>query len=325
MDKLKIAFIGTGWISDWYHKALSRCNTFEIVGAAGNPSPEGREHHRKKCNAWNIKAYTSMEQILQDQEVDAVAILSPTHLHYEQTMAALGAGKHVLVEKPVSLSREEIDILEAESKKTGLLIFPGHNFVYRPVIWRAKSIIKSGKLGVISYASFRSVKLLDKSISEGWRKSRKLAGGGAMMDSGTHLVYQSLFLLGKPQKLSSFIARKHCTQMDCEDICQISVCYPDGLIGQITQSWASADSESSEIRIQGDKGSIVISDSLYLNGKEIEKDASYGDSFYHTICAFAEAIKSSVDPLSTLADAGTTLEIVYKAYESAEKGKVIVL
>jgi predicted dehydrogenase len=144
-----------------------------------------------------------------------------------------------------------------------------------------------------------------------------------MMDSGTHLVYQSLYLLGVPEFLGSFSARKHYLEMDGEDVCQISFQYADGAVGQIYQSWSSSDGSAGEIRIEGDKGNLLISDRLYKDGKAIENDSSYQDSFFHTLKAFIAAVEGGPAPLSGLEEAETTLNLILTAYRAAENKQVI--
>lgn len=322
--KHRLAVVGAGWIADFYRAAQQRLSvSVEIAGCCGNPSAEGRVRLKHKCASWDVRAYDSFEDILADASIDCVAIFSPTSLHVEQALAALAAGKHVLVEKPVALKEADIAAVEAAARKAGKVAFPGHNFVYRPVVRKAKELIESGALGTVSYGSFRAVHFIPPDHAAGWRKNLEYSGGGAMMDSGTHLVYQSLYLLGQPDYLSCFSARKHYTGMDGEDVCQISLQYPGGAVGQIFQSWGSADGTAGEIRIEGDASSILITDGLYLDGKRIEDDYSYQDSFYHTLKAFIAAVEGGPAPVSGLGEAETTLRLIRTAYGAAESKQVI--
>jgi len=320
---IRVGYVGTGWIADWHFNAMKRCETVEVVGACEHP--DAREKLHSICKQWDIKPYESFEEMLADTSLDAVALFSPTHLHLQQALQALEAGKHLLVEKPIAFEIDQIEQIEKAAEKAGKIVFPSHNFVYRPVVTKAKEIIDSGALGTISYASFRAVHFIPEDASSGWRRFLKFSGGGAMLDSGTHLVYQSLYLVGTPEKISSFKANKHYTAIEAEDVCQISLMYKDGTIGQILQSWAADDEGSGEIRIQGNKGTILISDALYHNGEKIEDDAAYPDSFYHTACAFADAVLNNKAPISSVKDAKRTLDIIQKAYRAAEEDKIVQL
>jgi len=324
--KHRIAFVGAGWIADWYYRAYDGLReSFDLVGCCGNPSPEGQKRLRAACDKMGTKAFASYEEILADRDVDCVAILSPTSKHFDQASAALKAGKHALVEKPVALDEAQLEKLAKLARETGKVLFPGHNFVYRPVDKKAKEILDSGALGAVSYASFRAVHFIPPEHAAGWRKDFKDSGGGAMMDSGTHLVYQSLYFLGMPRWLSCFSASKHYTEMDGEDVCQISLQYPDGKVGQIFQSWGSSDGSAGEIRIEGDKGVLLITDALYHDGVKVEDDSSYQSSFYHTLASFGLAVDGKPSMVSSVEEAKQTLRIIQTAYGAAKSRKVVSL
>ena len=317
---------GAGWIADFYRKQLLELeDRFQLKGCSGNTTDKGRERLRAKCGEWDVKAYASFDEMLLDSQIDCVGIMSPTYLHFDQVSRALKAGKHVLVEKPVTLDLQEMKELAELAESSGKILFPGHNFVYRPVVRKAKEIIDRGDLGTVSYASFRSAHFIPEDHAAGWRKDMKLSGGGAMMDSGTHLVYQFLYLMGQPEWLSCFKASKNYSTMDGEDTCQISLQSEDGRVAQIFQSWSCQDDSCGEIRIQGTKGVLLITDKLTFNGEVIEKDSTYEKSFYHTLNAFADAIENNSPPLSDIKAAEKTLQIIKTAYKAADDRSTVSL
>jgi len=317
---VRIAYLGTGWIANWHWKAMQQCEGIEVAGAFSvGPALCDR------CARWGVRAYASYEQMLADPAVDAVAIFSPSHLHYDQTRKALEAGKHVLVEKPVFLQGEQHDELAALADKVGRVLMPAHNFVYRPVVRRLKEVLESGELGIISHVSLRAVHFIPEAASSGWRKSHAASGGGALIDSGMHLVYQLLYLLGVPERVSAFSARRHYTHLDDEDIAQISLQYADGTIGTILQSWAADDPGAGEIRLEGNRGVAVITDALHHDGRELETDSGYAESFGHLARHFVACVEEGAAPLSTVVDALCALEIIQRAYEAAETNSVLRL
>ena len=114
--------------------------------------------------------------------------------------------------------------------------------------------------------------------------------------------------------------------MDCEDIAQVNLLYPDGSMGFLMQSWTSSfGSDINGIRIFGDKGELIITDALYLNGEKIDSDTGYESTFINQAKAFTDYILHDKQPVSTLEDAENTLKIILGAYESSEKGTVINL
>lgn len=312
---LGFGIIGAGWIGERYKPAIDAHTGLTLIGASGNPSASGRERLRETCERWKCEAFDSIDSMVNDDRIDVVGVFSPTGVHFDQVMQCLEAGKHVLVEKPVALDVKEIEAIDRKATERGLLVFPGHNFVYRPVVRKAKEIVDSGALGTVSYASFRSMHFIPEEHATGWRRSFELSGGGAMIDSGTHLVYQSLYLLGEPVDFCSFSSRMHYREMDGEDTCVITAQYPSGAIATISQVWSAADPSAGEIRIVGDQGVLLISDVLTLNGEVVETDSGYERSFHHTVSALVEAVTGDGAPLSTLDDAAKTLGIIQRSYE----------
>ena len=113
------------------------------------------------------------------------------------------------------------------------------------------------------------------------------------MDSGHHVVYQSIYLMGVPVKLQAYTSKMMFKNMDGEDVAQVNLLYPDGSMGFLMQSWASSfGNDVNGIRIFGDKGELIITDALYYNGEKIDSDTGYesyiykpGKSFYRLYSA----------------------------------------
>jgi predicted dehydrogenase len=172
--------------------------------------------------------------------------------------------------------------------------------------------------------------LVTHTISEyhqyGWRGKKELSAGGTLMDSGHHVVYQSIYLLGVPSKLQAYTSKLRLKNMDCEDIAQVHLLYPHGSMGFLMQSWTSSfGNDINGIRIFGDKGELIITDALYFNGEKIDSDTGYESTFINQAKAFTDYILHDKQPLSTLDDAENTLKMILGAYESSEKGIVINL
>jgi len=232
----------------------------------------------------------------------------------------------MMVEKPVVTDYVQLEEIKKLSLLSGVKIFPGHNFVYRKAIRKAKEFIESGKIGQIIHSSFIVTHTIPDAHSKGWRAVKEIGKGGALIDSGHHLIYQALYLLGKPSKLHGFKSKMVLKNMECEDIAQVSLLYPDGSLSVIMQSWASDFGNSiNGIRIFGTKGNIIITDALYLNGEKIDDDVEYLGSFVNQAQAFSDYIIKNVPPVSTLDDVRDVLRITFGAYESAENNSVITL
>lgn len=332
MTKLKLGICGTGFISEWHYNGFNQNPDTEITGICRNfhGTEKEKENQRARLNQkakeLNLKSYTDFEQMVSDPSLDAVIIGSINPYHLGQIKLAAENGKHMMVEKPVVTSIEDVDLISDISRKYGVKIFPAHNFVYRNAVQKARNIIDQNELGQIIHSSFVITHTIGKDHATGWRSKKDLGTGGTLIDSGHHLVYQSLYLMGMPVSLGAYTSKMLLKNMDCEDTAQVSMKYKDGSMGVIMQSWTSDHAGMiNGIRIFGTKGSLVISDGLYVNDELIDKDVDYGDSFKNQARAFSDYLLNDTPPLSGLEDVKNTLKITFGAYESNDHEKIIRL
>jgi predicted dehydrogenase len=332
MAILNIGIVGTGMMLDYHFDAFNKLPNVKILGCTrqyyGSPGEQKsqQKYLSKKAQKLGIKAYPHFKEMVQVEDIHALVIASINPFHFDQIMEALKYGKHVLAEKPVVTDVNHIDMLASQRIEYGKVLFPGHNFVYRPVVRKAKEIIQSAELGMIIYASFISCFRSGKVHSHGWRASAKLSSGGALMDSGHHQIYQSLFLLGKPIRLQAFTSKQIMTHMEVEDFAMINAIYDDGFITNIGQGHSSDYGDViSGIKIIGEKGNLVITDACYHNGEKIIEDADYKNSFCHQAKYFVDCVENGSPPLSGLEDVKDTLQIIFGAYTSASENKVVVI
>ncbi len=324
--------VGMGFIADWHHRGFSGLPDVEFAGLCqdfhGGPeaiAPK-RAALEKKARELGTRAYGSFDEMVADPGLDALIIGSINPYHFDQIRRGLEAGKHLLVEKPVVTDVAQVGEIARIARAAGRVVFPAHNFVYRGAVQQARALIADGRLGKRVASSFVVTHTISPEHAAGWRSKRALGTGGTLIDSGHHLVYQSLYLLGRPVALSAFTSKQVLTSMECEDTAQVSLQYRDGSVATILQSWASGHGDGiNGIRIFGDKGSLVITDALTFNGERLSTDVDYGASFRNQARAFVDAIAGRAQPLSTLDDVRDTLRITFAAYESAERRAVIAL
>ncbi|PAW76444.1 MAG: hypothetical protein B9S32_15155 [Verrucomicrobia bacterium Tous-C9LFEB] len=332
MKKLNIGMVGIGFIADWHYNAFAKLSDAGVTAICQDFHGDAAKIAAKKVQLQQkaaelkITAYESFDKLLADPAIDALIIGSINPYHYDQIMAGLNAGKHLLVEKPVVTDLAQLDGIAKLAAQKKLVVFPGHNFAYRGAVQQAKAVIASGKLGRIVSSSFVSTHSIGDGHATGWRAKKSLATGGTLMDSGHHLVYQTLYLLGRPVAVSAFTSKLVRTNMECEDTAQVALQYADGSVCTVMQSIASNFGDGiSGIRIAGEKGNLIITDALYVNGERIEAETDYPSSFAGQARAFVEAIRGGKPPVSTLDDVRETLRIIYGAYQSAEEKRTITL
>jgi predicted dehydrogenase len=154
-----------------------------------------------------LKVHPTYDALLADPAIDAVYIPLPNHLHVEWTLKALSAGKHVLTEKPISMTAPEIDHIIAARDATGLLAAEAYMIVHHPQWIRAREFVQSGAIGTLRHvdAAF-SYNLTDM----GNIRARPETGGGGIRDIGVYTFGSARFVTGaKPVSLSAQIKLDH--------------------------------------------------------------------------------------------------------------------
>ena len=194
--RVRLALLGYGWVADRHMQAAHALGVdrVEVVGVAG--------HHGDRAAAFARRhgiavATDDWQALVASSGVDAVVIGTPNALHHPQTLAALGEGKHVLVEKPMAVSVAQAEEVVARAAATGLVLAVGHMWRYRDEVIALRQRIDRGDLG-------RIVRTHGYGVHEGWGPSgwftdAALAGGGALIDMGIHAIDTARFLLGDPQ------------------------------------------------------------------------------------------------------------------------------
>lgn len=177
-----ILFQGSGMAARTHARTLRR--DFPRVGRIYASRSAGRAEALAKSEGGTVHR-GGWEGALQDPGIDAVLITTPPALHLEQTLAALEAGKHVIVEKPAYLSLDEFDAVQAAAERAGRQVLVAENYHYKPLARGLRRIIESGDLGQIRIVEINAVK---QQPANGWRSDPGLAGGGSLFEGGIHWV-----------------------------------------------------------------------------------------------------------------------------------------
>lgn len=186
--KMKIVIIGYGGMGGYHAQAIGEwCGT--EPGGIYDIDPERQAVARSK----SIKVYSSPEEIWADKSVDAVIIATPNDVHYEYTLAAAKAGKHIICEKPSSLTSELTRKMFDAAKSAGVVMETHQNRRWDEDFLTARGIVDGKKIGDVYLIESRVMGA--NGIPGDWRKIAA-KGGGMMLDWGVHLLDQSLQMIG---------------------------------------------------------------------------------------------------------------------------------
>lgn len=195
-ERLRVGIVGGGAIAQVAHlPVLKKLKTIEVRAICDTDLPKARA----LADRFAVKdAFDDIEELLRYEDLDAVVICSPNHLHESHILAALSANLHVLVEKPLAMTATSASRIVRAAEKHGRVVMVGMNHRYRPDVQIVRSFVQSGELGAVesvrgSWHVFRPGR-----AQLGWRQRRDQAGGGAMLDLGLSILDLGLWLGNNP-------------------------------------------------------------------------------------------------------------------------------
>ena len=205
-DALGVAVLGYSFMGKAHSNAWRNVNAFYPSPRVAQKVLVGRDSAQVQEAArqfgWAESA-TDWRSVLERDDIDIVDICTPGHLHAELAIAALEAGKHVIVEKPLANSVAEAELMAAAAaaaRARGVQSMVGFNYRRLPALALARRFIAEGRLGEVRQVrlSYLQDWLADANAPMSWRLRRETAGSGAIGDLASHAVDQVLFLLGSP-------------------------------------------------------------------------------------------------------------------------------
>ena len=191
---LKAAVVGTGFIGPVHIEGLRRLG-IEVTGLLGSSQAGGQ----KRADALRLpKAYGSLDELLAEPGLDCVHITTPNYLHKPMVEAAIGAGKHVICEKPLAMDTAEGEYLLDLATKAGIVHATNFNFRFYPLCQEARAMVQSGQLGSVNQMTGRYFQdWLVKDTDWNWRLEPELGGDmRAVSDIGSHWLDLTRFITG---------------------------------------------------------------------------------------------------------------------------------
>jgi 1,5-anhydro-D-fructose reductase (1,5-anhydro-D-mannitol-forming) len=182
-------------------------------------------------------AYTDLAEALRDSAIDAVYVASPVAMHAEQTIASLGAGKHVLCEKPVALNFAQAESMAVAARESGRLLGIAYYRRLYPKLMRARQLIAEGAIGQPLLVEANYHAWLESS-ERGWLMDPALAGGGPLYDVGSHRIDACNFLFGKPLRATGLLSNALQAQA-VEDSATTLIEYAGGVHAAVDVRWNS--------------------------------------------------------------------------------------
>lgn len=293
------------------------------------------------------KRYTSAEDMLAKEHLDAVSIATPNKFHAPLTLAAIAAGCHVLCEKPMAMNAAEAREMLDAAQQAGKRLMINFSYRFNEMSMALKQQVDAGLLGEIYFG--RTVWHRRRGLPGfgGWFGQKALSGGGPLIDLGVHRLDLALWLMGYPkpvwvmgstyQHLGSALAQKQGKTFDVEDLAAGMIRFENGATLIVEASWAAniKESEFMETRLYGTRAGLVQRnlDEGYRFEAEIflEKDGAHFDmklhppyppvtsSYYH----FVDCLATGKPHLATGEEGLRVMQILDALYQSAAEGRPV--
>ena len=329
---LRLAFTGTGYISKIHAQAAKKLPEIEMA-AVVNHRPESMAAFAKEFGIPRQQA--SVAELLTAGGVDALVVSTPNYLHAPETIAALNAGVHVMVEKPMALNAAEAEAMVAAGQASGAVLMVAHCWRFDSEVLWLREQVRSGKLGQIIRTKGYGVHV--NWGPGGWFTQKQFAGGGALADLGIHALDTARFLMGDPRPVSVY-ARigAYYKDFDVDDTGLLLVNWDIGAASYVESGWwqPHADGPEAATQLYGTTGlGQLFPTGLHLAGDKIvesgfphPRDPHCPQSLYDAQLAyFVQCIHEKRTPNPGGAEGWTNMRVVDAAYESARTGKVIEL
>ena len=330
---LKIAFTGTGYISQIHAQAAQKIEGVQLT-AVVNHRPESRQTF---ADQFEIPGqYDTIADLLAAGDVDAVSINTPNYLHAPEAIAALEAGVHVMVEKPMAMNAAEAAAMIAASETTGALLMVAHCWRFdEEVLWlkqrigRIEPVIRTKGYGVHSNWG-----------PGGWFTEAKHAGGGALADMGIHALDTARFLLDDPQPVNVYAQiGTYYGEFDVDDTGVILVNWDNGVTSYIESGWwqPHMDGPEASTQLYGRHGfAELFPTHISLPNPETETVEAVDPGFQfpraehcpqimydNQLAYFINCIRQGRKPNPGGSEGLINMKIVDAAYVSASTGEVV--
>jgi UDP-N-acetyl-2-amino-2-deoxyglucuronate dehydrogenase len=256
MTKLNVAIVGLGMAVTPHAKSYVQLADRATVRYAYSPSVARRQAFAAK---FPFPHADSLETILTDQAVDAVAILTPPNTHLELVERCAAAGKHVLLEKPLEITFERSRAVVEACRRAGVKLGVTLQHRFRPAGMRLKSLLDSGALGRIAAAS-TSMRLWrpQSYYDEPGRGTKARDGGGVLLTQGIHTLDLMLSLAGRVSEVSAYATTSAVHRMETEDMVAAAVQFANGAYGTIDATTAAYPGFAERIELIGTRATASL-------------------------------------------------------------------
>lgn len=303
-NTIGVGIWGSGAAGKLHAAAVSATPGMELVAVVA------RSDHSASLAAQYGAAHLPADEFLASDSINLVVVATPTETHEENARRVIGAGKHVLIEKPVDDSPEVARKLARLAQIRGVIAVPGHNYLYQPEARRLVESVRGGDIGhprslLINYAIKHSEELAAKY-------------SGVLREVMVHHAYITVAALGAPDRVTGGTTNTAWECLSSDDQAWMAWTYDSGALALHYATFGADDMTSSPVsftvKALGSAGSIGYSwrDATYARGDSpFEVDLPlYRETYVHQMRAMRDMLRGEAEPLSTLEDAALVAQVI---------------
>jgi predicted dehydrogenase len=338
-----VAIVGCGMIARFHAKALAEVADTRLVALVSRSATSARKMADELRLSCDIT--TDLASVLSRRDVHIVVICTPSGAHMEPAVAAANAGKHVVVEKPLEITLERCDAILGACTRNGVQLCTMFPSRFADANLALKKAVEAGRFGRLTLGEttckwWRPQSYYDEG---GWKGSKALDGGGALMNQAIHNVDLLLWMMGPVRQIIGFTATLAHERIEVEDTAVACLRFASGALGVVQATTSVHPGLPKTIAVHGDKGTVVIEQEDVLRWDftpETDEDcavrrrfaqkigASGGSSnpaaishVYHArqLADFVHALQTGSQPLVDGREGRKAVEVILGIYESASR------
>ena len=328
-EGLRTAIVGCGAISHWHLDAIERAGVPMTITAAVDPVGENADRIAARTGA---TAYGSLGAALDAGGFEAALLAVPHHLHERVASAALEAGLHVLLEKPLAPTVDACDRLLEAARSSGAVFMVAENAQYWPEVLTVRDLIADGAIGevVTARAATFFPALADFYGGDSpWRFDQAAAGGGVVIDTGSHWLRPLRIWLGEVDEVVAALGHPD-PRMEGESLCRALLRFDSGTVasfdamlttgGIAPQPLFTVTGTTGELTVEG-SGWVKLWDGVEWKGKKMGEQGGYLRSYEAELADFASAVLHGTQPAAPAGYAVGELRLALAMYRSATSNR----
>ena len=342
MKKFNVGIIGYGWAAGAHIDAINNTGLGKVTSIYSSRLLDSDEV--SATHGGRIKTYTNLKAMLKDPAIDIIDVTSYPYQHTDQVIAAAKAGKHVLVEKPLSLNMAEgVEVLRV-CRDRGVKVGVGLHLRHHPGHIETRRLVAEGALGTVALAQSQigqgergNVHSVPRAGLRDWWTHPELVGGAfAMLTIGVHAIDDLQFLLGQQVVELTAITDGQTPERPLEDLATMCLRFDGGTIGTMCCGMRLPEFQN-DVALYGSEGKVMLADGswprlqgeLRVSSETVNTNVAYEPDYVYLVARniedFQRAIAEDRDPAASGKHGLKLVQLTEAMAESAKTGRTIKL